>query len=201
MTHTPSPDIPRQSLIDERLSRMPVRRGLTGARFYRVDDVEQLLNHLKDRFEAIISDRDRVQRLNDRLADQEQRRRFGSLPSALPIEQIDPVMIAQGIRVQEHADQTIAAARAEANRILAAARQTHLRSEAEVGTDAELDELRERLVAAEQEAAQLRQVLESWRAYWARAAEDDRDRFQQRLDALNGAASEQPAREPVDRMV
>jgi cell division septum initiation protein DivIVA len=111
------------------------RRGLTG-RWYKAEEVDELLDGLTGRLALVMGELERVRRAYGRLADIDHARRHGALPSGMPIEAIDQDQVEWRIREQEAVDRMLDDATRQAAAIIADARQQYLVTAERAGSSA-----------------------------------------------------------------
>lgn len=146
-------------------SQLAEHRGLTG-RWYRAEAVDRLLDAVTARLAAVMTDLERMRRLNRRLMEIDHRRRFGTLPSGMAAEEITEEAIQRRIEEQEAVDKMLDAAAEQAAAIVREAREHYLSLVGAPGVTA--PQPSEETARAERAEAKLREVaaaLERWSAF------------------------------------
>lgn len=164
MTVTNGPALRPANLAAARES-MTARRGLTG-RWYKAEEVDELLDGLTGRLAIVMGELERVRRAYGRLADIDHARRHGALPSGMPTEPVDPDQVEWRIREQEAVDRMLDDAARQAADIIADARHQYLVTAEQASTPAvhspEYYADRARAERAEARLAEVGGFLEQW---------------------------------------
>lgn len=183
--------------LDAAREQITARRGLTG-RWYKAEEVDELLDGVAGRLAAVMGELERVRRAYARLADVDHARRHGSLPSGMPTETVDPDEVEWRIREQEAVDRMLDDAARQAAAIINDARHQYLVTAERAGDggspDGSANDGNARADRAEARAdraeARLREVgtfLEEWTRYLLDRDAVERRAAAQRADDLVNA--------------